>query len=110
MSKVAEGCPDWNFKAAQLSGDIGQSMPPPGCERVAAVAKGFLGCRGTLPEAGQVGLEEVAVVLIAEPLADSFRLGLPSGPPGEGAEAVLQDAVQDVLHAGGAQGQRVARG
>ena len=84
-------------------------MPPPGCEGVAAAAKRFLGFPRTFPEAVQVRPEEVAVVLLAEPLADSFRLGLPSGPPREGDQSVSQDAVQDVLHAGGAEGQWVEK-
>ena len=68
--------------------------------------EGLSGLPGKPPEVGQEPLQEVPVALIAEPLADSFGLGLPSWPPGEGAEAVLQDAVQDVLHAGNAEGQR----
>eukprot|EP00974_Lingulodinium_polyedra_P134298 11228365-Lingulodinium_polyedra.AAC.2 len=80
-------------------------MPSPSCEGGHTVMKGFLVFLGTLPVAGQELLEEVAVVLIAEPLAESFRLSLPSWPPGEGAEAVPQDAVQDVLHTRDAEGQ-----
>ena len=86
------------IQAAQVLGDRSQCVPSPGCESVAAAAKGLLGCRGTLTEAGQSRHQEVAVALIAEPLADSFALRLPGWPPSEQVQAVLQDAVQEVLH------------